>query len=95
MFLNLTKTWEIRGVSSRFNTGTVKTGRAVELRNGYQKKGTIWGKVGKIIIVDNIFHLPQDIFDMAVPIKDSHLMQQLEEYNSKYSQFIVFEVMWP
>jgi len=94
MFLNLTKTWEIRGVSARFNTNTVKTGRAVELRNGYQKKGVIWGKIGKVVVIDNIFHLQQDIFDMAVPTHDPNLMQQLKEYNIKYDQFIIFEVIW-
>ncbi len=95
MFSNKTKTWEIRGISNRFNQNTVKTGRQVEIRKGYQKKGAIWGTVGQVVMVDNIFDLPKDIFAAAIPTDDEGLMTQIERYNYKYEQFIVFEVILP
>lgn len=95
MFLQKTKTWEIRGISNRFNPNTVKTGRKVEIRRGYQKNGALWGTIGKIVTIDNIFDLPEDIFNAAIPTEDKDLMTQIERYNYKYQQFIVFEVILP
>jgi hypothetical protein len=95
MFIDKTKTWEIRGISKCFNKSTVKTGRQVEIRKGYHKKSAIWGTIGQIVTTDNIFNLREDIFKAAIPTTDEDLMTQIERYNYKYDQFIVFEVILP
>lgn len=93
MFRNGSKTWEIRGESNRFNINTVRTGRAVEIRKGYQKKGALWGKVGKIQITSDISKLNKNIYDAAIPTSNHQLIKQIEAYNCKYDKFIVFEVI--
>ena len=93
MFFNGSKTWEIRGESNRFNIDTVRTGRAVEIRKGYQKKGALWGKIGRIQITSDIFNLSKWIYDAAIPTSDRQLLNQIRQYNYKYDKFIVFEVI--
>jgi len=68
LFLNGTKTWEIRGISTRFNTNTIYKGRRVELSNGYQKKGRVFGTIQDIILVSDIYDIPEDILPKCLPI---------------------------
>lgn len=94
LFLSGDKTWEIRAISSRFNTDTVKIGRRVELRNGYQKKGALVGKISNVITAYNIFKLPRPISNMALPAHEMSAgdWKQICDYNNKYDRLIVFEI---
>jgi|GEM_PF-1294518 hypothetical protein len=88
------KLWEIRAVSPRFNHKTVYTGRTVELRRGYAIKGALWGKIIDVAEMRDIYNLPEKILTEALPIDKSekNLWNEIDRYNNKYDQFIVFKV---
>lgn len=93
LFLSRTKKWEIRGYSPRFNEKTVKIGQTVELRNGYQKKGALWGVITEIHIIDSVYGTPDEITKELFPISNFNpLWHEIYEYEKKYNKFIVFKV---
>lgn len=88
------KDWEIRGISARFNEKTVRIGRKVELRRGYQKKGALWGTIVDYMITENITDLPEEVIIRAIPKTLTPAMQtELDIYNEKYPSFITFKVV--
>lgn len=93
LFANGKKKWEIRGVGPLFNPGTVRVGRDVELRRGYAKEGAIWGKIVEVHIVSTVYIPIINIMDDLFPIPtNSPLWSEIQEYNAKYSKFIVFKI---
>lgn len=93
LFLEGKKKWEIRGLSNRFNRQTVRVGRDVELRRGYAKEGAIWGKIVEVHIVSTVYIPIINVLEELFPIpKSSPLWDEIQEYNAKYSKFIVFKI---
>jgi len=93
LFANGKKKWEIRGVGPLFNPGTVRVGRDVELRRGYAKEGAIWGKIVEVHIVSTVYIPIINVLDDLFPIPtNSPLWNEIREYNTKYSEFIVFKI---
>jgi len=93
LFANGKKKWEIRGVGPLFNPGTVRVGRDVELRRGYAKEGAIWGKIVEVHIVPTVYIPIINVLEELFPIpKSSPLWDEIQEYNAKYSKFIVFKI---
>ena len=93
LFLEGKKKWEIRGLSNRFNRQTVRVGRDVELRRGYAKEGAIWGKIVEVHIVSTVYIPIINVLDDLFPIPtNSPLWSEIREYNTKYSEFIVFKI---
>lgn len=99
MFKINTKLWEIRAISPRFNNKTVYKGRKVELRNGYQKKGALFGTIMDVILLSDIYDLPEEVSKEALPIGcDNPLWIEIDKYNEKYKGtyddegFIVFKI---
>lgn len=93
LFANGKKKWEIRGVGPLFNPGTVRVGRDVELRRGYAKEGAIWGKIVEVHIVSTVYIPIINVLEELFPIpKSSPLWDEIQEYNAKYSKFIVFKI---
>lgn len=93
LFLEGKKKWEIRGLSNRFNRQTVRVGRDVELRRGYAKEGAIWGKIVEVHIVSTVYIPIINVLEELFPIpKSSLLWDEIQEYNAKYSKFIVFKI---
>ena len=93
LFANGKKRWEIRGVGPLFNSGTVRVGRDVELRRGYAKEGALWGTIEDIIITRHVYDVPLKVKKELFPISmNSPLWNEINRYNTKYSEFIVFKV---
>ena len=93
LFANGKKKWEIRGVGPLFNPGTVRVGKDVELRRGYAKEGAIWGKIVEVHIVSTVYIPIINVLEELFPIpKSSPLWDEIQEYNAKYSKFIVFKI---
>ena len=93
LFLEGKKKWEIRGLSNRFNRQTVRVGRDVELRRGYAKEGAIWGKIVEVHTVSTVYIPIINVMDELFPIPaNSPLWNEIREYNTKYSEFIVFKI---
>jgi hypothetical protein len=93
LFLEGKKKWEIRGLSNRFNRQTVRVGRDVELRRGYAKEGAVWGKIVEVHIVSTVYIPIINVLEELFPIpKSSPLWDEIQEYNAKYSKFIVFKI---
>jgi hypothetical protein len=95
LFLSGAKKWEIRGVRPGFNTKTIWVGRKVELRRGYAVKGAIWGIISEVITVDDVYDLPQSVLDEAIPVsvQNRNTWDEIDKYNSKYIEFIVFKIL--
>jgi len=93
LFANGKKKWEIRGVGPLFNSGTVRIGRDVELRRGYAKEGALWGTITDIIITRHVYDVPLKVKKELFPISmNSPLWGEIDTYNTKYGEFIVFKV---
>ena len=93
LFLEGKKKWEIRGLSNRLNRQTVRVGRDVELRRGYAKEGAIWGKIVEVHTVSTVYIPIINVMDELFPIPaNSPLWNEIREYNTKYSGFIVFKI---
>lgn len=99
MFLNDTKRWEIRAISPRFNKNTVLVGRRVELRNGYQKAGALFGKITDVVLTSDIYNIPEEILPECLPLSiNDSLWDEIDTYNEKYKSdyddegFIVFKI---
>lgn len=88
------KKWELRGISNIFNTKTVKEGRTVEIRRGYNSD-SIWGTINDIIVVDSLQNIPSVIFDETIPPdmrNDPDIVTFLKDYEEKYDNFILFKI---
>lgn len=87
------KKWEIRAYGPRFNEKTVEVGKKVELRNGYQKKGALWGTITEVRIIDSIYRIPEEVTKELFPISNFDLLwSEIYKYEDKYNKFIVFKV---
>jgi len=89
-----TKKWEVRGVQPGFNTHTVVRGRRVELRKGYSKEGALWGTITDIILTRHIYDIPNEVKKelLPIPLSDTKAWDEIDRYNAKYSEFIVFKI---
>ncbi|KKG82393.1 hypothetical protein DU57_12325 [Methanosarcina mazei] len=88
------KEWEIRGVSDTFNQKTVKIGRSIEIRKGYQND-SIWGIIKDKFTVNSIQEIPKPIYDKTIPPsvqEDPEVTKFINEYFKKYDKFILFRI---
>jgi hypothetical protein len=94
LFVAGTKKWEIRGVRPGFNSDTIYEGRRVELRRGYAKQGALWGTIIKVILTRHVFDVPKEVMKEMLPIPqlDIKTWSEIEKYNTKYGEFIVFKI---
>lgn len=94
LFANGQKEWEIRGISDNFNQKTVKLGRTVEIRKGYQSD-PLWGIIKEKLVVDSIEKIPKTIYDKTVPPsvqEKPEVIDFIMKYNDKYKKFILFKI---
>lgn len=94
LFANGQKEWEIRGISDNFNQKTVKLGRTVEIRKGYQSN-PLWGIIKDKLVVDSMEEIPKTIYDKTVPPsvrENSEVIGFIENYKDKYKKFILFKI---
>lgn len=94
LFLNGEKEWEMRGFNGGFNSKTVKKGRTVELRRGYQHD-SIWGTISDVLIVKSIKEIPKSIYDKTIPpsVQDNpKVIDFVQNYEKKYDKFILFRI---
>lgn len=59
------KTWELRGVNDQFNDDTVRVGRPVELRRGYNTPDSLWGEIANKRHHDTLEEI--DYYDEITP----------------------------
>lgn len=88
------KKWELRGISNIFNPKTIKEGRTVEIRRGYNSD-SIWGIINDILIVDSLDKIPPFVYDETIPPDvrdDPSIVNFLKEYEEKYDNFILFKI---
>jgi hypothetical protein len=95
LFLSGAKKWEIRGVRPGFNTKTIWVGRKVELRRGYAVKGALWGIITDVILTRHVYDVPKEVMKemIPVPLSDTKTWNEIDKYNSKYGEFIVFKIL--
>ncbi len=94
LFANGQKEWEIRGISDNFNQKTVKLGRTVEIRKGYQSS-PLWGIIKDKLIVDSMEEIPKTIYDKVVPPsvqEKPEVIDFIMKYKDKYKGFILFKI---
>ena len=88
------KKWELRGINDIFNTRTIKEGRTVELRRGYQSD-PLWGIITERLVVNSFKEIPSTIFDKTIPPavrNDPDVMAFIKNYKDKYNKFILFKI---
>lgn len=88
------KKWELRGINDIFNTRTIKEGRTVELRRGYQSD-PLWGIITERLVVNSFKEIPSTIFDETIPPavrNDPDVMAFVKSYKDKYDTFILFKI---
>jgi hypothetical protein len=88
------KKWELRGINDIFNTRTIKEGRTVELRRGYQSD-PLWGIITERLVVNSFKEIPSTIFDETIPPavrNDQDVMAFVKSYKDKYDAFILFKI---
>jgi hypothetical protein len=88
------KHWELRGINDIFNTKTIKEGRTVELRRGYQSD-PLWGVITERMVVNSFKEIPSTIFDETIPPdvrNDPGVMTFVKNYKNKYGKFILFKI---
>jgi len=88
------KHWELRGVNDIFNFKTVREGRTVELRRGYQSD-PLWGIITERMIVNSFKEIPSTIFDETIPPNirnDPDVTAFIKNYKDKYDKFILFRI---
>ena len=88
------KKWELRGISNIFNTKTIKDGRTVEIRRGYNSD-SLWGTINDIMIVNSLNDIPEVVLDETIPPEvrnDPEIVTFLKEYEEKYDKFILFKI---
>jgi len=89
------KKWEIRGIGNQYNKKTVRIGREVTLRRGYNTNDELGGIITKIVTTTNIWDLKTEILKEAISdtlIKQPSVLKWIETYNEKYNEFIVFKI---
>lgn len=94
LFANGQKEWEIRGINDNFNQKTVKLGRTVEIRKGYQSN-PLWGIIKDKIVVDSMEKIPKTIYDKTVPPsvqEKPEIIDFIMKYKDKYKEFILFKI---
>jgi hypothetical protein len=94
LFANGQKEWEIRGISDNFNQKTVKLGRTVEIRKGYQSN-PLWGIIKDKLVVDSMEEIPKTIYDKIVPPsvqENPEVVDFIKNYKGKYKEFILFKI---
>jgi hypothetical protein len=94
LFANGQKEWEVRGINDIFNQKTVKLGRTVEIRKGYQSN-PIWGVIKDKIVVDSMEEIPKTIYDKTVPPsvqENPEVINFINAYKDKYKEFILFKI---
>lgn len=94
LFANGQKEWEIRGICDNFNQKTVKLGRTVEIRKGYQSD-PLWGIIKEKLVVDSIEKIPKTIYDKIVPPsvqEKPEVINFIMKYKDKYKEFILFKI---
>jgi len=88
------KHWELRGVNDIYNFKTIKEGRTVELRRGYQSD-PLWGIIKERLEVRSFEEIPSIILNETIPIparNDPDVKSFLDEYKKKYDKFILFKI---
>lgn len=88
------KNWELRGINDIFNTKTIKEGRTVELRRGYQSD-PLWGIITERLVVNSFKEIPPTIFDETIPPSvrnDPNVMAFVKNYKDRYDKFILFKI---
>lgn len=98
LFVRNEKTWELRGLGNQFNENTVRLGRDVELRLGYRKGASRWGKIDSYIIAHSWEELPKEVQDGVLPLvvhDDPAVMRFFSSYLEKYSKtgLIAFKIV--
>ena len=76
-----------------FNFKTIREGRTVELRRGYQSD-PLWGIITERMIVNSFKEIPSTIFDETIPPNvrnDPDVTAFIKNYNDKYDKFILFK----
>jgi len=87
------KKWEIRGIGNQYNKKTVRVGREVALRRGYNTKDNMGGIITSVVTTNDIWTLRKDILDEAIPIEIRELNKPwIDAYNEKYNEFIIFKI---
>jgi len=88
------KKWELRGYSDIFNLRTIREGKTVEIRRGYNSH-SLWGIIDESMIVNSIDDIPQNILDETIPPEvrnDPDVMNFLQDYEKKYDRYILFKI---
>lgn len=97
LFKSGQKTWELRGITSRFNEDTITLGRKVEMRRGYSYD-PLYGIIDCYIIVAKYDDLPEHVKIGIIPdsVKDDlDVIEFLTMYLEKYKDigFIAFKII--
>ena len=93
-FLSGEKEWEMRGVNGTFNSKTVRKGRTVEIRRGYQYD-PVWGIISDRLIVKSLDDIPKSIYDKIIPPsiqQDPDVLEFVQNYADKYNKLILFRI---
>ncbi len=95
LFLSGEKTWELRGVNSRFNEDTVRIGRAVEIRRGYCYDSYV-GTIDAYVIAEKWEDLPAQVRVGVIPnsvANDDAAKNFLKRFLQKYDSLIAFKIV--
>ncbi|MCK4798232.1 MAG: hypothetical protein KAT05_12690 [Spirochaetes bacterium] len=94
LFLKGQKEWEMRGINGVFNSKSVKKGRTVEIRRGYQYD-PLWGIISDVMIVKSLDEIPKSIFDKTIPPtvqNNPDVFDFVQSYIKKYDKLILFRI---
>lgn len=90
------KTRELRGIRPGFHSGMVWVGREVVLSRGYGKKDRMLGKITEVKEFYNadVRDIVRDVSGIIPSMMTGNrdVIKYLNEYNQKYSDFIVFKI---
>ena len=85
------KTWELRGLNSRFNVETVQVGREVELRRGYNTDDSLWGEIVEVDYINDINEV--GYYKEIVPgYTKAEFIHSVDEMMAQYSKYLAFKV---
>lgn len=92
-FLQGCKTWELRGISGRFNKDKVKSGKSVELRKGYNGD-SLWGVIANCKTFDKLKNIPTSLRRDITPFMDEYnnFEDKVKSIMSEYESYIAFNV---
>jgi len=94
LFSNGEKEWEMRGINGIYNTKSVRKGRTVELRRGYQYN-PLWGTISDILVVKSLKEIPKSIYDKTIPPsvqENPDVIDFVQNYIKKYDRLILFKI---